>query len=225
MYLTTTSAQIVTGTWWFFILIVVSSYTAQLASWLTVNNLEKPITDFDTLSRQSEIKYGTVLSTSFYDFLKNKAETSTDADSMWRRLFHMVKDHSVSSPHEGFEKVLSGKGDFAFLWDVAVIDYKMGMDETCRYATIADSVFQKGYGIAVQQGNPIKDLLNMEILNLQDDGSLSNLKKRWWDLDSTNRTCEDIKKTAYSGFTLESFIGVFLILFSGLFIARLILFP
>lgn len=46
MYLVTMSSQIVIGVWWFFILIIVSSYTANLAAFLTVTQMEKPIASF-----------------------------------------------------------------------------------------------------------------------------------------------------------------------------------
>ena len=49
MYLVTMSSQIVIGVWWFFILIIVSSYTANLAAFLTVTQMEKPIQSFQVI--------------------------------------------------------------------------------------------------------------------------------------------------------------------------------
>ena len=52
------SARIVVGAWWFFALIMISSYTANLAAFLTTKRLTSPIEDVEALSKQSEIKYG-----------------------------------------------------------------------------------------------------------------------------------------------------------------------
>ena len=84
MMLVTLSAQIITGAWWFFILIVVSSYTANLAAYLTVENLKKPINNFRELAYNTQsggnMTYGTVRSTSFYDYLQDKAKIEEDRD-------------------------------------------------------------------------------------------------------------------------------------------------
>lgn len=46
------------GVWWFFTLIMVSSYTANLAAFLTVETLVTPFKNLDELARQTEVKYG-----------------------------------------------------------------------------------------------------------------------------------------------------------------------
>lgn len=46
------------GVWWFFTLIMVSSYTANLAAFLTVETLVTPFKNIDELAEQKEIKYG-----------------------------------------------------------------------------------------------------------------------------------------------------------------------
>lgn len=46
------------GVWWFFTLIMVSSYTANLAAFLTVETLVTPFKNIDELAEQAEVKYG-----------------------------------------------------------------------------------------------------------------------------------------------------------------------
>lgn len=108
MMLVTLSAQIITGVWWFFILIVISSYTATLAAYLTVENLKKPINSFSELAR-SELKdnftYGTVRSTSFYDYLEEQA--SSNPQSNFGLMFKMVEQHSVANANEGYSRVIN----------------------------------------------------------------------------------------------------------------------
>jgi ionotropic kainate glutamate receptor 2 len=48
------------GIWWFFTLIIISSYTANLAAFLTVERMESPIDSADDLAKQTKILYGVV---------------------------------------------------------------------------------------------------------------------------------------------------------------------
>lgn len=44
--------------WWFFTLIMISSYTANLAAFLTVERMDSPIESAEDLAKQMRIKYG-----------------------------------------------------------------------------------------------------------------------------------------------------------------------
>lgn len=52
------STRMVAGIWWFFTLIMISSYTANLAAFLTVERMDSPIESAEDLSKQTRIKYG-----------------------------------------------------------------------------------------------------------------------------------------------------------------------
>ncbi len=52
--------RIVGAAWWFFTLILISSYTANLAAFLTMDRMTSSIQNADDLANQREIKYGTV---------------------------------------------------------------------------------------------------------------------------------------------------------------------
>lgn len=54
------STRIVAAVWWFFTLIIISSYTANLAAFLTTQRMVTPIENADDLAGQSKIKYGTL---------------------------------------------------------------------------------------------------------------------------------------------------------------------
>ena len=54
----------------FFCLMLVSSYTANLAAFLTSNRLIEPIENVEQLSRQSKIKYGIVGNGSTQNFFR-----------------------------------------------------------------------------------------------------------------------------------------------------------
>lgn len=52
------STRMVAGMWWFFTLIMISSYTANLAAFLTVERMDSPIEGAEDLAKQTKIKYG-----------------------------------------------------------------------------------------------------------------------------------------------------------------------
>ncbi|CAD6185962.1 unnamed protein product [Caenorhabditis auriculariae] len=54
------SGRIASSCWWFFTLIIVSSYTANLAAFLTLERMTPPIENVDDLANQNKILYGVV---------------------------------------------------------------------------------------------------------------------------------------------------------------------
>ncbi|KAK3734903.1 hypothetical protein RRG08_038928 [Elysia crispata] len=66
------STRIVGGIWWFFTLIIISSYTANLAAFLTVERMVSPIESAEDLSKQTEIEYGTRVSSATMTFFKTE---------------------------------------------------------------------------------------------------------------------------------------------------------
>jgi len=59
--------------WWFFTLIIISSYTANLAAFLTVERMVSPIESAEDLSQQTKILYGTIHGGSTYTFFRVRA--------------------------------------------------------------------------------------------------------------------------------------------------------
>lgn len=64
------STRTIAGIWWFFTLILVSSYTANLAAFLTKTRMSTPISNADDLSLQTAIKYGCQYGGSTYSFFQ-----------------------------------------------------------------------------------------------------------------------------------------------------------
>lgn len=56
--------------WWFFTLTMVSSYTAQLASFLTIENIVHPFKSIEDLANQNVIKYGAKIGGTTADFFR-----------------------------------------------------------------------------------------------------------------------------------------------------------
>ena len=58
------------GVWWFFTLIIISSYTANLAAFLTVERMVTPIQSAQDLVASKDVSYGMVKSGSTEEFFR-----------------------------------------------------------------------------------------------------------------------------------------------------------
>uniref|UniRef100_A0A8C7WC22 Glutamate receptor n=1 Tax=Oncorhynchus mykiss TaxID=8022 RepID=A0A8C7WC22_ONCMY len=216
--------RIVMGSWWLFTLIVCSSYTANLAAYLTVSRMDNAVRTFQDLSKQMDLAYGTVRDSAVYEYFRAKGTNALEQDSTFAELWRTINknnghEHSVSSPSEGIRKVNS----FAFLWDMAVVEYAALTDDDCTLTVTGNSMSSKGYGLALQHGSPYRDLFSQKILDLQEKGDLDILKQKWWprkgrcDLDSHLEAQPEGRSLR-----LQSFAGVFCILAAGLLLACLV---
>ena len=93
------STRIVGGIWWFFTLIIISSYTANLAAFLTVERMDSPIDSADDLAKQTKIEYGAVRDGSTMTFFKvnffplySKWETNCTLMGQWMEQEHRFYD-------------------------------------------------------------------------------------------------------------------------------------
>ena len=51
-------------------------------------------------------------------------------------------------------------GNYAFVWDAAVLEYVAINDPDCSFYTIGNTVADRGYGIALQHGSPYRDVFS-----------------------------------------------------------------
>lgn len=90
------SGRIVGSVWWFFTLIIISSYTANLAAFLTVERMQNPIESADDLAKQTEIKYGTVDSGSTKDFFRVWCTLQISDKLFWNVIRDSIKGGIVT---------------------------------------------------------------------------------------------------------------------------------
>lgn len=67
--------RLTVAVWWFFALIVTSSYTANLAAFLTKEQMEESIQNVEDLAKESKIKYGLMSGGSTETFFRVKKST------------------------------------------------------------------------------------------------------------------------------------------------------
>ena len=135
-----------------FAMIVIASYTANLAAFLTVETLEKPISSAEDLERQDVIKYGVVNGGSTAKFFQTSANpvyqrmgefmnskwtnpnTSNTSVQVLIPLYistlyspFLIKtdnpDVFVGSNDEGIDRVVAANGKYAFFMESSSIQY------------------------------------------------------------------------------------------------------
>ncbi|CAB1423612.1 unnamed protein product [Pleuronectes platessa] len=164
---TTLATRMMMGFWWMFALIVISSYTANLAAFLTITRIENSIQSLQDLSKQTDLPYGTVLDSAVYDQVRSKSMNPFERDPMYSQMWRMINrtgggDNNVEESKEGIRKVKYGR--FGFVWDAAVLEYVANNDEDCSFYTVKSSAPDRGYGIAMQHGSPYRDIFSQRFV-------------------------------------------------------------
>uniref|UniRef100_A0A8C4N456 Glutamate receptor n=1 Tax=Eptatretus burgeri TaxID=7764 RepID=A0A8C4N456_EPTBU len=213
------SGRIVGGVWWFFTLIIISSYTANLAAFLTVERMVSPIEGAEDLAKQTEIAYGTVQSGSTKDFFRRSGIAVYE--KMWSYMKSAEPSVFTKKIPEGVARVRKSKGKYAFLLESTMNEY-IEQRKPCDTMKVGGNLDSKGYGIATPKGSPLRDMVNLAVLKLNEQGLLDKLKNKWWyDRGECGSGAGDSKDKT-SALSLSNVAGVFYILVGGLGLAMLV---
>merc|ERR1712128_352916 len=203
--------------WFFFALIMIASYTANLAAFLTVETLERPIESVQDLANQNEIFYGAVNGGSTAGFFAKSTEDVYQRINSFMTGVHQ-SEAMMNGNMEGVEKVEEADGKYAFFMESASIQYLV--ERRCKLSQVGGLLDSKGYGIATKPGTPYKDLLDYAILKLMEGGTLHKLRIKWWKQKRGGGACQS--KGGGGGVSplgLSSVAGVFLVTMLGCGIA------
>jgi len=211
------STRIVGAIWWFFTLIIISSYTANLAAFLTVDKMITPIENAEDLARQKEIAYGTLSGGSTMTFFRDsKIKTY---QKMWDYMEYKKPSVFVKNYDEGVKRVK--KGNYAFLMESTMLDYVVQRD--CNLTQIGGLLDSKGYGIATPKGSKWRDPLSLAILELQEKGTIQMLYNKWWKNTGDVCTRQDKSKDSKAHpLSVQNIGGVFVVLLCGLALAIMV---
>uniref|UniRef100_A0A8C1TWW4 Glutamate receptor n=1 Tax=Cyprinus carpio TaxID=7962 RepID=A0A8C1TWW4_CYPCA len=169
------STRCVSGVWWAFTLIIISSYTANLAAFLTVQRMEVPIESVDDLADQTAIEYGTMHGGSTMTFFQNSRYQTYQR--MWNYMYSKQPSVFVKSTEEGIARVLNS--NYAYLLESTMNEYYR--QRNCNLTQIGGLLDTKGYGIGMPLGSVYRDEFDLAILKLQEENRLEILKRKWWD--------------------------------------------
>ncbi|XP_071847212.1 glutamate receptor 2-like [Apostichopus japonicus] len=212
------AGRIVGGVWWFFTLILISSYTANLAAFLTVERMESPINSVKEL-QESDIDYG-ILRTGATFQLFEQSEIP-----LYRDMFTYMQAHTENykdSNEDGIAEVRRRNGKYAFLLESTINEYE-SQQKPCDTIMVPQHLDSKSYGIGISRGyegfEVLRDQLTLAILQLREDGTLARLRKTWW---FDKGKCQESAKDNASALSLSNVAGIFYILIVGLAAALLI---
>ena len=206
--------------WWLFILVVTSSYTANLAAFLTVERMESPIESAEDLAKQTKIKYGCLESGSTRAFFRDSKMPT------FSRMYAFMESQKnpktfTSSNKDGVQRVIDSSGEYAFLMESNSIQYQV--ERNCDLLQVGKLLDSKGYGIAFTPGSLYRVPISSAILQLQEAGRLHILKNRWWKQRRGGGKCDDTsKKSEANELSVDSVGGVFVVLIGGMGVACLI---
>ncbi|CAB1348191.1 unnamed protein product, partial [Coregonus sp. 'balchen'] len=214
------SGRIVGGVWWFFTLIIISSYTANLAAFLTVERMVSPIESAEDLAKQTEIAYGTLDSGSTKEFFRRSKIAVYE--KMWSYMKSAEPSVFAKTTAEGVARVRKSKGKYAFLLESTMNEYTE-QRKPCDTMKVGGNLDSKGYGIATPKGSLLRNAVNLAVLKLNEQGLLDKLKNKWWyDKGECGSGGGDSKDKSSQALSLSNVAGVFYILVGGLGLAMLV---
>ncbi|KRY54325.1 Glutamate receptor 1, partial [Trichinella britovi] len=213
--------RIASSAWWFFTLIIVSSYTANLAAFLTLEKMHAPIESVEDMAKQTKIKYGIQAGGTTAQFFKES--TVQTYQRMWQFMISQSPSIFVNSYDEGIQRVRESKGRYAFLLEATTNDYTNNR-KPCDTMKVGGNLNTVGYGVATPFGSDLKSRINLAILELQEKGDLKMLENKWWYEKSGGQCKTSTSGNLKTSLTHNKVAGIFYILMVGMLVAMFITF-
>lgn len=143
---TTFAGRVVGLIWMFAAIILISSFTAAIATSLTVSQLETKITGADDLPEASVVSVA----------------SSASADYLQRNGIGFIQRLSLE---EALEQVASGKAD-ALVYDKPIMQYLARRTYPGKLAVLPDILERQDYAIAVSEGSGLREAMNQALLEI-----------------------------------------------------------
>ncbi|CAF0977628.1 unnamed protein product [Rotaria sp. Silwood1] len=213
------SGRVAATSWWYFSLIFISSYTANLVAFLTVEKLIPPIDSVEALAKQEDIKYGSVRNGTTAAFFE-KSNVSV-FQHMWVVMQRSSSEVLVGTNDEGVAKVRNSKGKYAFFIESTKNEY-VNERWPCDTMKVGSDLDAKGYGIATRLGSDLSEAINIIVTNLRESGFMDKLKQRWW--FERSECSQSTKDKRFSKLSLSSVTGLFYIFLFGIILSCVIAF-
>ncbi|GAB6032835.1 hypothetical protein CHUAL_012037 [Chamberlinius hualienensis] len=213
------STRLVAGIWWFFTLIMISSYTANLAAFLTAERMDSPIESVEELAAQTKIKYGCQSGGTTESFFRESSLATYQ--TMWSVMESTLPSVFTKDNNEGVDRVK--KGQYAYLIESTANEYFI--ERNCDLMQIGGLLDTKSYGVATPPGSPYRSLFSRAILRLQESGQLHVLKEKWWKKEMGGGKCPAEVASSGGGANelgLANVGGVFVVLLGGMALACMI---
>nr|QBB73017.1 ionotropic receptor [Protaetia brevitarsis] len=216
------ATRMTAGIWWFFTLIMVSSYTANLAAFLATENPDIPFNDVYELvekASKSNIKYGAKNKGATMNFFRDS--NNDDFKKIYNYMIANEKQVMVGDNKEGVLR--AEREPYAFFMESVSIEYEI--QRHCNLSKVGDLLDEKGYGIAMRKDSPYRHKLNTAVLKLQENGKISDLKRKWWEERKGGGQCSgEVESQEAKPLTLKNVGGVFWVTVGGVAVAVVLVF-
>lgn len=135
-----------------------------------------PIYNIEDLARQNKISVGTGKGGSTEQFFRDS--NIATYQMIYQKMMENSGEYMLPTTDHGVEAVKQGGGKVAFIMESPRVDY--AVERYCDLIQVGGILNQKGYGIVLPLGSSYRKDLNVALLQLQEDGVLNQLKKKWW---------------------------------------------
>ncbi|XP_052064516.1 glutamate receptor ionotropic, kainate 2-like [Mytilus californianus] len=215
----TTSMRTIVAIYWFCTLIITTAYTANLAAFLTLKNIDNRVKTVDALVTQKKISYGVLKGSDLEKFF-----AKSDNDLYKRMWIHMKLNEVDIMPdkREDARKMVQGENDKYVFLDDSVMNDHYAMEHCTTLESIHQGFGDKQYSFGFPRGAPYRDDINRALLMLQENGHLDILKAKWWRSNCTQAEVEKSQIKSSSELEIENMFGVFLILLGSIVLAIIV---
>ncbi|MCB2229539.1 transporter substrate-binding domain-containing protein [bacterium] len=145
--------------WMFAAIIMLSSFTAAIASSLTVSQLESKVQGVQDLPN---VRVGSVPNSTSAAFLEDRS----------------IRFADFATPAEGLQAVSEGRID-AFVYDAPILRYLAKTDYPGKVRVLPGTFSRQDYGLALQQGSPYRESINRILLQEIRSPKWGELLKRY----------------------------------------------
>uniref|UniRef100_A0A0E0M1H9 Ionotropic glutamate receptor C-terminal domain-containing protein n=1 Tax=Oryza punctata TaxID=4537 RepID=A0A0E0M1H9_ORYPU len=190
-------SRLVVIVWVLVLLVITSSYTANLSSILTVQQLQPTVTDIHELLKNGEYvgyRNGSYLS----DLLKGLG-------------FDRTKLRAYDNPDEFADALAKGSQNGGIAAVVHEVPYiKIFLAKHCKGYTMVGPIYKsEGFGFAFPKRSPLVYDFSRAILNITEGDSIIHIEKKW--IEDQHACQNDGTMTSSSSLNFNSFSGLFLV--------------
>jgi len=136
------------------------------------------ISSIKDLARQDVIKYGVIETGRTADFFRKSDDPAYML--MWQEMSGNPDYGMLPVSEEGIRRVRQSDGRYAFITEGTTADYWI-LRQPCDLVKVDGKIDTRHYALAVRHNYQLKAKLNEALTQMENDGVLNQLKRKWWD--------------------------------------------
>ncbi|CAH1243329.1 GRIK2 [Branchiostoma lanceolatum] len=200
------AGRVLASLWFFVCLVAISSYTANLAAFLTKTNLDQQISSLKDLAN-SDYRFGALERNTIVKFLMNST------DEPYKTLGRRLKRWGGEVLMDSRDKLLKKAEDDRFVFIADNENQFRVKEELCNLIVVGERFFRSPTALMFPRGSPYVTEFNRQILLFREEGFMDILRDRYLNVPgecSTKFVAQDDGQLQ-----IESFIGLFYLLLVG----------